>query len=189
MSARRRTLPLIAGAFALAAGFKAADGIGAARAQDPATPRATQASLAAPELPARAAVTPELLLDMRRRERDLEEREAQVTARMAALREAEARIRDQIAALEEAEERLEATMALADRAAEEDLQRLTGVFEAMRPEQAAQVVSEMTPDFAAGLIGRLRAETAATILAGIEPRQAWALSAILAGRNASVPRR
>lgn len=192
MSLRRRTLPVLAGLFALAAVLKAADGIGTALAQMPAARPATAATapvLAAAPAPPRQAVTPDLLIDLHRREQALAERMEALDARSQALAEAESRIRDQLAALQTAERDLAATMALADRAAETDLQRLTAVFEAMRPEQAAQVVAEMAPEFAAGLIARLRPETAAPILAGVEPRLAYGLSAILAGRNADVPRR
>lgn len=191
MSARPRTLSVLAGLLAVAALLKTASGIGGAMAQIPlpqpaavqtAIPVALQTSDPAP------GMIPELLLDLRRREQSLEVRLAEAANREAALLEAEQRILAQIALLEAAEQDLTATMALADRAAEADLQRLTAVFEAMRPEQAAQVVAEMAPEFAAGLVGRLRPETAAAILAGLEPRLAYGLSAILAGRNASVPR-
>jgi flagellar motility protein MotE (MotC chaperone) len=190
MTARPRALPVLAGLLAVAAVLKAASGIGGAMAQIP-SPQPAALQLASPALARdpQPGVSPELLLDLRRREHDLEARLTEIAAREQALRDAEDRIVAQIAALEAAERELTATMALADRAAETDLARLTAVFEAMRPEQAAQVVAEMAPDFAAGLVARLRPETAAAILAGLEPRLAYALSAILAGRNATVPRR
>jgi flagellar motility protein MotE (MotC chaperone) len=191
MTARPRALPVLAGLLAVAAVLKAASGIGGAMAQIP-SPEPVALQVASPALAQRdpqPGVSPELLLDLRRREQDLDARLTEIAAREQALRDAEGQIVAQIAALEAAERELSATMALADRAAETDLARLTAVFEAMRPEQAAQVVAEMAPDFAAGLVARLRPETAAAILAGLEPRLAYGLSAILAGRNATVPRR
>jgi flagellar motility protein MotE (MotC chaperone) len=185
---RPRLLPSLAGALALAAVLKGVTGLGAALAQsEGAVPRPAAVEPQRPAPP--PDLLPDVLLDLHRRETELQAQAEALSARAAALAEAEARLAAQIAALDAAERRLEATMALADRAAEDDLLRLTAVFEAMRPEQAAQVVAEMAPEFAAGLIARLRPETAAPILAGVEPRLAYGLSAILAGRNANVPRR
>lgn len=202
MTTRPRTLPVLAALLAVAAGLKAVSGISGAMAQIPSPQPAALQTAAPPRMgdpgPGGTVGTTsdmapdmisDLVLELRRREQALEARLADISAREAALGDAEQRILAQIAALEAAERDLAATMALADTAAETDLQRLTAVFEAMRPEQAAQVVAEMAPEFAAGLVGRLRPETAAAILAGLEPRLAYGLSAILAGRNATVPRR
>ncbi len=130
-----------------------------------------------------------LVLDLREREARLAERSAQIEERLALLTAAEERVSRQVEALRAAEAELDATMALADGLAEADIGRLVAVFEAMRAEQAAQVFAEMDPRFAAGFLGRLRPETAAGILGGLEPAQAYALSTILAGRNALVPTR
>lgn len=130
-----------------------------------------------------------IVLELRRREAELAERSAQIEERLALLAAAEERVTRQIEALREAEAELDATMTLADGLAEADIERLVAMFEAMRAEQAAQVFAEMDPRFAAGFLGRLRPETAAGILGGLEPTQAYALSTILAGRNALVPTR
>lgn len=207
MTMRSYVLPVLIGLFAASASIKMVSGIGGAMAQSPAVtpptaPRQPEFAQQIPPPDPRAMTAtepgapppstewiPELVVDLRHREEVLAAEQARIESRETALRDAEARIAEQIAALDAAESALSATMALADRAAETDLQRLTSVFEAMRPEQAAQVVAEMAPEFAAGLIGRLRPETAAAIFSGLEPRQAYALSAILAGRNSEVPRR
>ena len=124
----------------------------------------------------------------------LDEREARVAMlesdladRMQALSVAETQIQRNLAALEEAEERLASTMARASTAAEEDLDRLTKVYENMKPKQAAPVFAAMDPEFAAGFLGRMRPDVAAAILAGLDPEAAYAISALLAGRNANVP--
>ncbi len=185
---RRRLLPLLAGALLLSASLKALS-VGLAVAPVLAEPAQVNAEMnAQASLPAPSQLA-EMVVRLQERAAELDQREAELEARAAALRVVEAQIAAQIAALEEAERRLSATIAQADRALEEDLVRLTAVFEAMKPEQAARVFSEMAPEFAAGLLGRLRPETAAAIMAGIEPRLAYAVSAILAGRNANVPRR
>lgn len=191
MTARSRRLPVIAAILTMAASIKVVQGVGGAMAQMPLPAPAVPAAMPGGEVLAATLerVTADLVLDLRQREEALAERAARVEARIAELSALQEQLAAQIADLDAAEQRLQATMALADQAAESDLQRLTAVFEVMRPEQAAQVVSEMAPEFAAGLIGRLQPPTAAAIMAGLEPRVAYGLAAILAGRNANVPRR
>jgi flagellar motility protein MotE (MotC chaperone) len=45
----------------------------------------------------------------------------------------------------------------------------------------------MDPGFAAGFLGRMRPDAAAAVLAGMDPAAAYAISAIIAGRNARAP--
>ncbi len=124
----------------------------------------------------------------------LTERETRVTARESALEErlqalalAESRLIAQHGELTRIEAALAATLALADRAAEEDLLRLTTVYETMKPKEAAMLFEEMDPNFAAGFLARMRPEAAAGVMAGMTPRGAYTLSVILAGRNSGVP--
>mgnify|MGYP001818416089 CR=1 FL=1 len=126
-----------------------------------------------------------VLLD--ERETRVATRESDLADRVQALAVAETQIQRNMAALEEAETRLAATMARASTAAEEDLERLTAVYENMKPKQAAPVFAAMDPQFAAGFLGRMRPDVAAAILAGLEPEAAYAISALLAGRNANAP--
>ncbi|MEP4475030.1 MAG: hypothetical protein ABJ024_08265, partial [Lentilitoribacter sp.] len=78
-------------------------------------------------------------------------------------------------------------MALANTAAEDDLVRLTAVYENMKPKDASALFEQMEPGFAAGFLGRMRADAAAGILSGLSPQVAYSISVILAGRNADIP--
>lgn len=131
--------------------------------------------------------TASLLDALRAREASIAEREAQLEVRSKALDVAQQEIERRLVALETAEERLSATLALADTAAEDDLARLTTVYENMKPKEAAALFQAMEPEFAAGFLARMRPDAAAKILAGLEPQNAYSISAILAGRNASAP--
>ncbi|RRH74283.1 MotE family protein [Falsigemmobacter faecalis] len=133
--------------------------------------------------------TPEVLAAFREREELLTTREFAAEERIAALSMAEDLIRKRLTELEAAEAALAETLARADGAAEGDLTRLTSVYEAMKPKEAAALFATMDPQFAAGFLGRLRPEAAAAILSGMEAQSAYAISAILAGRNARVPTR
>ncbi len=128
-----------------------------------------------------------LLRALQEREARLATREAQFADRMQALRLAETEIAEQLAALTAAEEALRATIALADSAAESDLERLTRVYENMKPKDAAELFEQMTPDFAAGFLGMMEPVAAAQIMTLISPETAYSISAVLAGRNANVP--
>jgi len=121
------------------------------------------------------------------REVRVAQRESDLDARVQALSVAESQVARNLTALEEAEARLSATMARASTAAEEDLERLTSVYENMKPKQAAPVFAAMDPEFAAGFLGRMRPDVSAAIMAGLEPEVAYAISALLAGRNADAP--
>lgn len=124
---------------------------------------------------------------LRDREGALDEREAALATRLQALAVAEDQIAGNMAALKQAEDSLSATMALASTAAEDDLARLTAVYENMKPKEAAPVFAAMDPKFAAGFLGRMRADAAAAIMAGLTPEDAYAISVLLAGRNAEAP--
>ncbi len=113
--------------------------------------------------------------------------EAALEQRLAALALAEQAVEARLAALAEAEGQLAATIDQADGAAEEDLARLTAVYETMKPKDAAALFAAMAPEFAAGFLGRMRPDAAAAIMAGMEPDAAYEVSLLLAGRNALAP--
>ena len=123
----------------------------------------------------------------RQREARLESQEIALQNRMQALKIANREVDLKLAELTQAEEALRDTIALAESAAETDLDRLTKVYENMKPKQAAILFEEMDPNFAAGFLGRMRPESAAAVMAGLSPEAAHAFSVVLAGRNASVP--
>lgn len=125
---------------------------------------------------------------LREREHALDTREAQIQDRMKALEIAEEAIERRLEALIGAEERLSATLALADGATEEDLGRLTDVYQKMKPKQAAALFETMAPEFAAGFLARMRPDAAADVMAGLSPMAAYSISVVLAGRNATVPK-
>lgn len=129
-----------------------------------------------------------LLEALRDRETRVAERETELAVRTKALDVAQVEIERRLTALERAEERLSATLAHAETAAEDDLARLTSVYENMKPKEAAALFEAMEPGFAAGFLARMRPDVAAKILSGLDPQAAYSISAILAGRNAKAPK-
>lgn len=122
------------------------------------------------------------------REAKVSAREQAMVERLAALTLADQVIEDRLAVLAEAEAKLSETLARADGASEADLTRLTEVYESMKPKDSSALFAAMAPEFAAGFLGRMRPESSAAILSGMPTENAYAISVLLAGRNALVPK-
>ena len=122
------------------------------------------------------------------REAQVKSEEAALADRMAALALADQAINKRMVELQTAEDELKKTLSLASGASEKDLARLTAVYEAMKPADAAALFQTMAPEFAAGFLGRMRPEIAALVMAGMKPDKAYTISVLIAGRNAGVPK-
>lgn len=134
------------------------------------------------------AQSPDILVEaLKKRENEIAARETSIAARIAEMEAAETNVQAKLQELTAAEERLAATISRARNASENDVAKLTAVYEVMGPEGAAKLFAEMEPNFAAGFIARMNPDAAAKVLAGLEPHDAYAISLVLAGRNASVP--
>ncbi len=129
-----------------------------------------------------------LLAALAEREASLSERESAVAERLRTLEMAEAEFAQNMNALLAAEEALRATLSLADGAAQADLDRLTRVYESMKPKDASAQFAAMDPNFAAGFLGQMNPASAAAIMAGLPPEVANTVSLVLASRNMEVPR-
>ncbi|WP_308915860.1 hypothetical protein [Jannaschia sp. LMIT008] len=127
--------------------------------------------------------------------RDIARRDEELTARAAALelRErdmgiARAELERTLDELTAAEAALEARMFASAEASENDLGRLTAIYESMKPKDAAALFEAMEPGFAAGFLGRMDADVAAEVFSNMPPLAAYAVSATIAGRNADAAR-
>lgn len=182
----RGALALIALVCAASGALRLGFGVGEALAT---VPDSTAQEAGAPAAGAQCADPPLAVADaLTRREARVTERETALQDRMAALALAEKAVQTRMEELAQAEESLKQVVAVADGAAEKDLERLTAVYEAMKPAEAARLFAAMSPDFAAGFLGRMRPETAAAVMAALDPKAAYAISALIAGRNANAPK-
>lgn len=137
--------------------------------------------------PAETAEAEGLLAAIRAREAALDAEAKRLADRQQTLNVAEAKLAEQLAAFETAQSQLEDTLALADNAAERDIERMTAVYESMKPADAARIFGRMDVGFASGLLARLRPEVAAAVLTGMEADAAYAITLTIASRNANVP--
>jgi len=132
--------------------------------------------------------TQELMALLKSREERIKDVEKTQADRQAKLAQAEAAILDNLARVEEAEARLSKTIQNVDGASSEDIDQLTAVYQSMKPKDAAQLFEQMTPDFASGFLGKMSPAAAAGILSGLSSEKAYAISVVLAGRNANAPK-
>lgn len=139
--------------------------------------------------PAQCPEPPTALLSaLNEREAQVRVQEAALADRLAALSMADAAITKRLSELEQAEAGLKEVLAIADGAAEQDLARLTAVYEAMKPTDAATLFNAMDAEFAAGFLGRMQPAAAAAVMAGMAPDKAYSISVLIAGRNALAPK-
>lgn len=178
----RGALFIVAMLFAMSGALRLGSGIGAAMASS-----TEETDKTAPSEPA-VCETPSALSEaLGLREDRLVVREAALEDRLAALALAEAAISERMAEMQAMEEELRTTLALADRAAEKDIDKLTAVYQAMKPKEAAALFEAMSPEFAAGFLARLSPDSAAAILSAMSPEAAYGISVIVAGRNVGAP--
>lgn len=180
----RGTLFTIAILFLVSGSIRFWDGIGAAIALEMGA--GTEVAQAGEVCEADPGVEAALLA-IQAREMRLAANEAALLDRTRALEAAEATVSAKLEELRAAEESLLATMTVSETAAEDDLTRLTLVYENMKPKEAAELFEQMDPEFAAGFLGRMRADAAANLMAGLNPETAYMISVLLAGRNARAP--
>ena len=187
MNRRRRAgqgaLFIVAMLFASSGALRLGSGVGAALARADETPVAESGAEAAGSCEMPSALAGALTL----REDRVAEKEAALKDRLAALALADEAITRRLAEMKAVEEDLKATLALADGAAQADIDRLTAVYQAMKPKDAAALFETMSPEFAAGFLGRMPPGAAAAILSGMSSEAAYGVSVIVAGRNADVP--
>lgn len=183
----RGALVMIATLLLASAFVRLGDGVGQAVARVSAE---SATGPVAPD-PAQSCETPQDLQILHNALQDragqLDRREAALQDRLQALRITDREVTQKLAALEAAEAELRETLTIAESAAEDDISRLTQVYERMKPKQAAALFEQMDPSFATGFLARMRPEAAAAIMAGLSPQAAHRFSIVLAGRNADVP--
>lgn len=186
--ANRGVLPIIAGMFIMSAVVRFAGDAAPVLAQDRTVPENEQPADMMADTAANEGMSPAVIDALREREARIVDREARLADRMQALAVAEAEITEKLEALKAAEDSLASLLAIASTAAEDDLGRLTQVYENMKPQEAAALFETMEPVFSAGFMGRMQPEAAAAIMSNLEPQTAYLISVVLAGRNANAPR-
>lgn len=176
----------------LAAPIALRDGVVARPVIAPVLAGPLPAALTAPALttPARANPLGEerpadgrLLLEVARRQSEMDRRERAIEAREAQLQAAEGMARNQIAELTRLRQEMERMVAKESTAAEGDLDALVSLYVNMRPQQAAKVLERLEAPRAAVILLKIPDRQAGPILAQMEPPAALAVTQEIAGRR------
>lgn len=182
LSGGRGALLIVSLFLAVSGALRIGSGVGAALANASEATKAAAEEQNCPPTPSALAAA------LQAKEDAISAREIALENRIAALAVSETAINQRIEEMTAVETELKKTLQIADGAAEADLARLTAVYEAMKPADAAKVFTKMAPEFAAGFLGRMNPGSAAAVLAGMPAEDAYSISVLIAGRNALVPK-
>lgn len=127
----------------------------------------------------------ELIRDLDRRDEAMKARELAVALREQDITLARQEIEAALRRMAAAEARLADRMQMSSTAADTDIDRLVRVYEGMKPKEAAVLFEAMEPAFASGFLARMSADAASALFSNLSPEKAYALSVLMAGRNAN----
>ncbi|XAT62438.1 hypothetical protein GN278_17680 [Rhodobacteraceae bacterium Araon29] len=129
----------------------------------------------------------EMILAIQEKSQSLRQKEASIASQKLALTLSHQAVDQKLTELKQAEDNLLQAIAISQTAAKSDIENLTSVYASMKPKQASRLFEEMDSEFASGFLGLMPPESAAEIMAGLSPQKAYAISILLAGRNANAP--
>lgn len=125
----------------------------------------------------------EVLQSLAKRREEIEAREKQLEQQVALLRAAEGQIEQKINALKNYEKNIKILLGEYDKKEQERLQGLVDLYTKMKPKDAAIIFDELEMNILITLFERMRTQNAAAILSAMTPEKARALTIELAERN------
>jgi len=129
-------------------------------------------------------LTGDVLGVLRADQAKLSEKLAAVEAREQTLSTLEVKLSAQMIQIEAANTALEERIAVMKNLADDDISHLVKMYQAMKPKQAAEIFNSMDPAFAAGFLREMSGERAGFIMANMDSRKSYAISVIMASKNA-----
>ncbi len=114
----------------------------------------------------------------------IRKREIELASKEKLIQQQQLDLAQQIKDLEEAEVRLRSTLGIANKAFEADIAKLVGMYEKMNSVDSARLFEAMDPQLASGFISQMTPAASAEILSLMQTETAYAITAIIAGRNA-----
>ena len=115
---------------------------------------------------------------------NIAERMAAVEVREKALATLEAKLSEQMELIDAANDKMEAQLGEMKSVANEDIIHLVKMYQTMKPKQAAAIFESMDAAFAAGFLREMNGERAGLIMANMDSRKSYSISAIMASKNA-----
>lgn len=169
--------------------LKAADPKAAETAPTP-VPAPLPVSTPVAEVPPPVVLTPPNCTDPLLRAA-IDEQKAETSGRQNRLREAEAvlaateaRVGTQIQRLNGVKREVEALMTQRSNLAQEDLKRMVAIYEAMKPRDAARILTDMETDMVVDVLDRISERRAAPILAEMADAKAREVTRLILQRRA-----
>ena len=151
------------------------------------SPTSAAAPPAAADLLSGCGDVPEIVAlveELRIREDRIKKALAELDNNKAEIAAARATLTAELRRLKEAGPAISHSRTSTQRAMEADVARLVAVYEAMKPKEAAAVLSSLPASFSAEILMRVNPETGARIIAAIAPDKAAVLTTYMGARSA-----
>jgi flagellar motility protein MotE (MotC chaperone) len=129
----------------------------------------------------------DVLRQLAKRRDELAARERALDDREAMLKATEERIAAQVEQMKQMKAEYQQMRTQRDEAAEASMRRLVGIYEAMKPDEAARIFETMEGAVLLDVVTRMGERRLAPILAQMSPAKAQALTIAMANRRAIIP--
>ena len=124
-----------------------------------------------------------ILQSLGQRRQELDQREGQLDSRQQLIDAADAKLDARISQLQDLKGQIQGLLDQANKASDSDTDRLVSVYSAMKPKDAAAVMTTMSDDVALPIAAKMKDRVLASILGAMDPASARALTEKLANRN------
>jgi flagellar motility protein MotE (MotC chaperone) len=131
-------------------------------------------------VPASATAEANLIERLGERRRQLDERAQAIETREALLKAAEKALEERVAALEKLERQLEERRKAEEAARTQEMEKLAGVYQAMRPKEAARVIERLPPLLMVDVARLIKPRNLSEIVAAMDRDAAVRLTTALA---------
>ncbi len=122
------------------------------------------------------------------RRAELEQREEELDTREKLLAAAEGKIDDRVRELEALQSEIEIMLNLADEKKQEQIDRLVGIYEKMKPKDSARIFEKLEENLAVQVVAGMKPQAVAAMLANMNPEEARRLTTLLASKPPSISR-
>lgn len=117
------------------------------------------------------------------RRAEIEQMEQELDTREKLLAAAEGKIDNRVAELEAMRKEIEIMLNLSDEKKHEQILKLVGIYEKMKPKDSARIFEELDEDLAVRVAAGMKAQAVAAMLASMTPEQARRLTTLLASQT------
>lgn len=121
--------------------------------------------------------------ELRIRALRIERYSQELERKKAEIRDAETSLQSTLTEIAQARNSKGRKTSSASKEVSDDVLRLVALYDQMKPEQAAGVLSNLPPDFAAEILMRVQPENGARIIASIDPNHAAILTSFMGARS------